>query len=279
MDVWSVADVTVNSMSSVPRRRRPIVAPIAPVITESIRWEDSSHPIPMSPITVPTKVSTDNTNKTHYQMIDGFTRIPVASDGNCFYTATGFFCGLNAAAMRHRTLKYLVLKRAEYSIFFESEAAFIKAIKENSMARIWNTDLADILPHAAAGLLRRDIIIHNYDGKSIKQIRVPYNSIDMIGSIPIHLFRSNCHYEILLENCVLPNKNIICLPDDICDVDLVEAGKEEMKEEEENQHEEEDHYQEEEEEEEGIFYDVKDEDDCNEDVIPEDNEEECLIHF
>jgi hypothetical protein len=262
-------------MSSVPRRRRPIVAPITPVITESIRWEGSSHPIPMSPITVPTKVSTDNTNKTHYQMIDGFTRIPVASDGNCFYTATGFFCGLNAATMRHRTLKYLVLKRAEYSIFFESEAAFIKAIKENSMARIWNTDLADILPHAAAQLLQRDIIIHNYDGKSIKQIRVPYNSIDMIGSIPIHLFRSNCHYEILLENGVLPNKNIICLPDDVSDMSLVVADEDEMKEEQEDQQEDEGHYQEDEDHyQEGIFYDVEEED-----LIPEDNEEECMIHF
>lgn len=212
-------------------------------------------------------------------MVDGFTRIPVASDGNCFYTATGFFCGLNAATMRHRTLQYLVLKRAEYSIFFESEAAFIKAIKENSMARIWNTDLADILPHAAAGLLRRDIIIHNYDGRSIKQIRVPVidtaHSGAPLSATPIHLFRSNCHYEILLENCVLPNKNIICLPDDVSDVDLVEAEKEEMKEEEEDQHEEEGHYQEEEDHyQEGIFYDVEEED-----VIPEDNEEECLIHF
>jgi hypothetical protein len=231
----------------------------------------------MSPITVPTKVSTDNTNKTHYQMIDGFTRIPVASDGNCFYTAIGFFCGLNAAAMRHRTLKYLVLKRAEYSIFFESEAAFMKAIKENSMARIWNTDLADILPHAAAQLLQRDIIIHNYDGKSIKQIRVPYNSIDMIGSMPIHLFRSNYHYEILLENGVLPNKNIICLPDDVSDMSLVVADEDEMKEEHEDQHEDEDNYQEDEDhyqEEEDILYDVEEED-----VIPENNEEECLIHF
>lgn len=261
--------VTVYSkkMLSVPRRRRPIVAPIVAPIKESIKWEGSTHSIPMSPIRVPIRTFT----VLNYQMIDGFTRIPVAPDGNCFYTAISFFCGLNAVTMRHRILKYLVLKRAEYSIFFESEAAFIKAIKENSVARIWNTDLADILPHAAAQLLQRDIIIHNYDGKSIKQIRVPYSSTEICGSIPIHLFRGNCHYEILLENCVLPNKNIICLPDDICDVDLDEASKEETKEEQEDQQEDEDHYQEEEEEEEGILYDAEDEDDCN--------EEECMIHF
>lgn len=265
--------VTVYSkkMLPVPRRRRPIVAPIVAPIKESIKWESSTHSIPVSPISAPIRAPIRAFTVLNYQMIDGFTRIPVAPDGNCFYTAISFFCGLNAVTMRHRILKYLVLKRAEYSIFFESEAAFIKDIKENSVARIWNTDLADILPHAAAQLLQRDIIIHNYDGKSIKQIRVPYSSTEICGSMPIHLFRGNCHYEILLKNCVLPNKNIICLPDDICDVDLDEASKEETKEEQEDQQEDEDHYQEEEDEEEDILYDAEDEDDCN--------EEECMIHF
>ena len=265
-------------MLSVPRRRRPIVAPIK----ESIKWEGSTHSIPVSPISAPIRAPISAPISApiraftvlNYQMIDGFTRIPVAPDGNCFYTAISFFCGLNAVTMRHRILKYLVLKRAEYSIFFESEAAFIKAIKENSVARIWNTDLADILPHAAAQLLQRDIIIHNYDGKSIKQIRVPYSSTEICGSIPIHLFRGNSHYEILLENCVLPNKNIICLPDDICDVDLDEASKEEIKDEEDEEGQEG-----EKEEEQEALYGVDDEDDYNEDILPETNEEECMIHF
>ena len=104
-----------------------------------------------------------------YQLVDGFTRCPVAPDGNCFYTATSFFCGLNASEMRELLMKYFVFKKAEYSIFFESERDFIKSVKTNSNPRVWNSELCDIAPHAAAQVLKRNIIIHNYDGSTITQ--------------------------------------------------------------------------------------------------------------
>lgn len=145
-----------------------------------------------------------------YQLVDGFTRCPVAPDGNCFYTATGFFCGLNAADMRELIMKYFIFKKAEYSIFFESEADFMKAVKTNSCPRVWNSELCDIAPHAAAQALRRDIIIHNYNGGDITEIHTPAENKLYP---PLHLFRSNDHYEILLDNSKKPNKNIWPLPD------------------------------------------------------------------
>lgn len=146
-----------------------------------------------------------------YQLVEGFTRCPVAPDGNCFYTATGFFCGLSAAEMRELVMKYFIFKRAEYSVFFESESDFMKAVKLNSNSRVWNSELCDIAPHAAAQIMRRDIIIHNYNGTVISEIRTPVE----VAAIhpPLHLFRSNDHFEILLDNTKKPNKNICPLPD------------------------------------------------------------------
>jgi hypothetical protein len=156
-----------------------------------------------------------NQNDEHiksYQKVDGFTRCPVAPDGNCFYTATGFFCGLNAAEMRELLMKYFVFKKAEYSIFFESQTDFMKAVKLNKNPRVWNSELCDIAPHAAAQILKRDIVIHNYNGSSITQIHTPFEG-GISAHPPIHLFRSNDHYEILLDNSMKPNKNICALPD------------------------------------------------------------------
>ena len=50
-----------------------------------------------------------------YQLVEGFTRCPVAPDGNCFYTATGFFCGLNALEMRELVMKYFIFKKINYN--------------------------------------------------------------------------------------------------------------------------------------------------------------------
>jgi hypothetical protein len=225
-----------------------------------------THVLRLSPIIA----STNNAKvivAIQYQMIDGFTRIPVASDGNCFYTAMGFFCELTAAAMRHLIIKYFIFKKAEYSIFFESQAAFIKAIQENSMPRIWNTDLGDILPHAAAHLLQREVIVHNYDGKKIKEIRIPVTSC-ILGPT-IHLFRSNCHYEILLINTIPPNKNICAIPD----IDL--TFKEEEGEEEEEEVEEEEVEEDEEEEEVEEDEEVEEEGGC----IYDTGDEECMIRM
>jgi hypothetical protein len=224
-----------KKMTSVPRRR-PMVAPVATGLATGIATPVAAPITPVPELVPPHSPIMPSLMpfKTGYQMISGFTRIPVASDGNCFYTATGFFYELNASVMRHLIVKYFMFKKAEYSIFFESEAAFIKAVKENSITRIWNNDLADILPHAAAQLLQRDIIIHNFDSRYIKQIRIPATTSTYP---PIHLFRSNCHYEILLDNSIPPNKNICALPDVS---EILSVSKEEKEEEEEEEEEEED---------------------------------------
>lgn len=147
-----------------------------------------------------------------YQLLDRFTRIPVAPDGNCFYAATGFFCGLNALEMRELIMKYFLYKKAAYAIFFESEEEFINAVKVNCCARVWNSELCDIAPHATAQILRRDIIIHNYDGNTVTQVHTPVENNEALHP-PLNLLRSNDHYEILLDNDKTPNKNIFHLPD------------------------------------------------------------------
>jgi len=158
------------------------------------------------------KVAKDINETIAYQFINGFTRCPVAPDGNCFYTASGFFCGLNANEMRKLLMNYFIFKKAEYSILFESQEDFIKAVKINSITSVWNSELCDIAPHAVAQILKRDIIIHNYNGFIITEIYTPVEFCTAIYQ-PIHLFRSNDHYEILLDNTKTPNKNIFHLPD------------------------------------------------------------------
>ena len=156
-----------------------------------------------------------NPNKKHiikYQLIKGFTRCPVSPDGDCFYTATGFFCGLNADEMRQFIMSYFLFKKAEYSIFFESQDDLISAIKVNNKPGVWNSYLCDIAPYATAQALKRSIIIYNYYDKKINKIRIPVDE-DVTLYPPLHLFRSYNHYEILLDNNKKPNKNIYPLPD------------------------------------------------------------------
>jgi hypothetical protein len=147
-----------------------------------------------------------------YQCVTGFTRVPVAPDGNCFYTASGFFCGLTAPEMRSLLMKYFLFKKAEYAIFFETEKAFLVAVRENTLPRVWNSDLCDIVPHATAQLLHRDIIIHNSVDNKVVEVNIPFDGMGHRPP-PIHLFRRNDHYEILLENSKKPNKNVWPLPD------------------------------------------------------------------
>ena len=159
-------------------------------------------------------VVTPNTKRIQaYQVVEGFTRCPVASDGNCFYTATGFFCGVEAAEMRRIVMSYFIYKKAEYSIFFESEADFLEAVKVNRMSRVWNSELCDIASHAMAQILKRDVVIHNYIDGVITEILTPYSACEQEKEDPIYLFRSFSHYEILIPNNKLPNKNICPLPD------------------------------------------------------------------
>ena len=89
-------------MKSISQRRRPIVAPT--VLTQVSQSVETTIPLSPTPSLYATSII-------HYQMIEGFTRIPVASDGNCFYTAMGFFCELNAAAMRRLIINTSSLKR------------------------------------------------------------------------------------------------------------------------------------------------------------------------
>ena len=133
-------------------RRRPQVAPQYPYVS------------------LPSPITCVKIIRSTYQMIEGFTRVPVAPDGNCFYTATGFFCDLNAAEMRRLVISYFIFKKAEYSIFFESEVHFMKAVRANSLPRVWNSEICDIAPHAVAHALCREVIIHNYNGKNITRV-------------------------------------------------------------------------------------------------------------
>ncbi len=148
-----------------------------------------------------------------YQIVPGFTRCPVNPDGNCFYTSTGFFCNLNANEMRANLMNYIGSNKAFYSIFFETEKEFMACVRANRRPGVWNSDICDIAPQAAAQMLKRTIIIHNYSADET------FNLITFAVENPcgndIHLFRKSHHYEILLDNTQYPNKNIIPFKEDI----------------------------------------------------------------
>lgn len=150
---------------------------------------------------------------TAYQIVPGFTRCPVNPDGNCFYTSSGFFCDLNALEMRKHVMNYMMENKAFYSVFFDGEKQFMDCIKANRRPGVWNSDICDIAPQAASQMLKRTIIIHNY--ASDGSFTIITFMVDNPTGPEIHLFRKSHHYEILLQNTVLPNKNIIPFEDNI----------------------------------------------------------------
>jgi hypothetical protein len=109
-------------------------------------------------------------------------------------------------------MKYFLYKKAEYTIFFESEKDFIIAVKENCESGTWNSELCDVVPHVAAQVLRREIIIQNYVDGKINMVHTPVENDAQLYPA-LHLFRRDYHYEILLENNKKPNKNVWPLPD------------------------------------------------------------------
>jgi hypothetical protein len=148
-----------------------------------------------------------------YQIVPGFTRCPVNPDGNCFYTSTGFFCNLNAKEMRTSLMNYITSNKAFYSVFFETEKEFMGCVRANRRPGVWNSDICDIAPQAAAQMLKRNIIIHNYSADGTFNL-ITF-AVENPGGNDIHLFRKSHHYEILLDNTEYPNKNIIPFKEDI----------------------------------------------------------------
>jgi hypothetical protein len=149
-----------------------------------------------------------------YQIVPGYTRCPVIPDGNCFYTTMGFFSELDADSMRKKIMDYMTENKAFYSVYFESEKDFLSRVKANRRPGVWNSDICDIVPQAASQMLKRTIIVHNYtDNRTFNLITFEHEN--PTGNA-IHVFRKSDHYEILLDNTQLPNKNIIPFTDDIC---------------------------------------------------------------
>lgn len=150
-----------------------------------------------------------------YQIVPGYTRCPVNPDGNCFYTTIGFFSGINATTIRKKIMDYMTENKAFYSVFFETEREFLSCIRANRRSGVWNSDICDIVPQAAAQMLKRSIIVHNYAADNT------FNLIEFQVDNPtanvIHVFRKSHHYEILLDNTLLPNKNIIPITDNTPD--------------------------------------------------------------
>lgn len=165
-----------------------------------------------------TKMSTRKMKKSvsataAYQIVPEFTRCPVNPDGNCFYTSSGFFCGLNAFEMRKKVMNYMMENKAFYSVFFDGEKEFLSCVKANRRSGVWNSDICDIAPQAAAQMLNRSIIVHNYSPND--SFTIISFTVDNPTGPDIHLFRKSHHYEILLNNTMLPNKNIIPFEDNI----------------------------------------------------------------
>lgn len=150
---------------------------------------------------------------------EGFYRIPIPGDGNCFYTA----CSLSlkpktSKELRNSIMDFLMINSSDYSHMFESPQRFINKVRANRRSGVWNTEISDLAPFILARLSDLTITIFNASpqivdlGPQNPSIDVhfetiiiqPSGDVKTVAGIKksengIHLVRSLSHYDALVQ--------------------------------------------------------------------------------
>lgn len=137
-------------------------------------------------------------------ILDTHDQINVAADGNCFYRAVSL--ALYGTESRHTTLRAdtmtaLLSKQTDYGILFETLKRFVRCVHANKRDGIWNTEISDLAPSAAADHLGIHLIVYN---KNIFTDKIdPPAEFNVGASATVRLLRvANCHYNLLKEKVV-----------------------------------------------------------------------------
>lgn len=123
----------------------------------------------------------------------------MVADGNCFYRAisTAYYNNVQAhKTLRAKVMDYMLETEAMYSALFESPRKYRAVLAANKRLGVWNSDLADVVPFAAAHLLniRLDVFSVLEDGEIAHYI---FN--EECGGPTIRLLHEKNHYDVLLR--------------------------------------------------------------------------------
>jgi hypothetical protein len=124
-------------------------------------------------------------------------RIPIVDDGNCFYRAvsTGYYKDVDMHhLLRRTTIEHMLESMDTYSPYFESPKSMLGMLNANKRLGVWNSDLADLVPHAVAQLLNCRIEVYAVT-EDDQVIRYSFGEGEKI-----RLLRKDSHYELLLKN-------------------------------------------------------------------------------
>ncbi len=119
------------------------------------------------------------------------------ADGNCFYRAISSAVYKDAEMhhlLRRMTMEHMLEDLNEYEPFFDSAVSLRRKIISNKRTRVWNSDLADIVPLAVARLLACRIHIYSV----AEDEEVTHYTFGESGNT-IRLLHHDNHYELLLK--------------------------------------------------------------------------------
>ncbi len=124
-------------------------------------------------------------------------QVPMAADGNCFYRAvsTGYYKDVDMHHMlRRTTMEHMMESENTYAPYFESVKSMMGKLIANKRLGVWNSDLADLVPHAVAQLLNCCVEIYDVD-ENDEVVRYTFGEGEKI-----RLLRKNNHYDLLAKN-------------------------------------------------------------------------------
>jgi hypothetical protein len=146
----------------------------------------------------------------------GFRRVPVPSDGDCFFhslVATGLFGDAEQAALRKRLVDAMLARIddllpfvvREYKVKSAAQAERYKRayvtteIKKLLKSGIYNTDLGDIVPQYAAGAFGVRLSIYNWNWTTATFTLFDIQEVATAAPTHVHLVRLNeNHYDLLV---------------------------------------------------------------------------------
>lgn len=126
-------------------------------------------------------------------------RVPMVADGNCFYraVAAAFYNNTRAhESLRHRIMDYMLEMEDIYTALFESPRRFRAVLAANKRLGVWNSDLADIAPFAAANLLQVRLEVFSVcEGGEVAR----YIFNESQTGLKVRLLHEDNHYDVLLR--------------------------------------------------------------------------------
>lgn len=124
-------------------------------------------------------------------------RVPMVADGNCFYRAVcaGYHKDVELHhLLRRTTMEHMLESLDVYGHYFPSMGAMVGKLNANKRLGVWNSDLADLVPHAVAQMLGCCIEVYSV-GEKEEVTRYSFGE-----GTKVRLLRQDNHYDLLIKN-------------------------------------------------------------------------------